>query len=265
MRRLTLLLWGALVLMVGCAKPDTPPLPPQIPVEQPAPKPEPPEVRLEDLNALPTEVRAWVERFRPVEVGVARTFGDRTYLLVSAKRVCPEKPVIDFRPDGVQQREKELVVTASFSCVTRDEPLPSYAVGSMPATQLPVRFELQYSWLPAFHNPHGVPEVSLPPTSSGVIVEPQPGAELEASVQVRGFASRLFEGAINLRLVTDAGHEVVTAHGTAAGGMGLDWGSFAVELDTAEVPPGAYWLELGDYSMRDGTWRLMHRIRVTRR
>ena len=150
--------------------------------------------RREDPTALPEEVRAWVERFRQVPVGVAKRFDDRTYLLVTPPAICPEKVSIDFWPEDTRVEQNELIVTARFGCVSRNQETQPFALGSIPATDLPVRFHLQYWWLPAFKNPHNLEEVPLPAGSRGVLVEPASGATLGPQVRVSGFAAGLFGG-----------------------------------------------------------------------
>ncbi|MFZ5826447.1 MAG: Gmad2 immunoglobulin-like domain-containing protein [Bacillota bacterium] len=257
------------LLLAGCAGQPASPAPsdpPPAPPEQSAPAEEPVmEYRREDAAALPEEVRAWVERFRQVPVGVAKRFGDRTYLLVSPPAVCPEQVSIDFWPDDTRVEQNEVIVTARFGCVSRNQTTQPFALGSIPATDLPVRFHLQYGWLPAFKNPHNLPEVPLPAGSRGVLVEPAAGATLGPQVRVSGFAAGLFEGTVVARLVTEAGKVVLEKPTIAAGGMGPDWGSFVLDLDLTGVASGSYLIEIGDYDMKDGAWSLMDQIPVVLR
>lgn len=256
----------------GAAAPAPAPAPPVPPETAPPAQPEtppasaPPEIRSEDLAALPAEVQAWAQRFREVPIGVARTFGDRTYLLVSHPGLCLGAASIRFWPEDTRLDQGGLVVAARFDCLPagRERETLPLAVGSIPATDQPIAFELKVSWLPAFRNAHNVPEVPLPAESRGVIVQPAAESEVGARVVVRGFAARLFEGTVVARLATPDGKVITEAPTIAAGGMGPDWGSFVVELDASQVTPGRYWLEIGDYSMESGAWQPMDRVVVVR-
>lgn len=214
-------------------------------------------VQRHELEKLPEGVRAWADLFREVNIGAARTFSGRTYLLVTftdSVQCC-----------DVVERGGRLIATATANrSGAGGQPGQYAAVASVAATDLPVDFELREWWLPHFRNPHGLPGVRLPAGRQGVLVEPKAGAALRGVVRVAGYAARLFEGTVVARLVDDVGTVLAEQATVAAGGMGPDWGSFALPLDlaAAKVKPGRAFLEIGDYSPKDGTWTLFHRIEV---
>lgn len=268
--------------LTGCARPAPPNPAPERPSDNAAATPaspgpgspavpgspvvQLPALRREELDQVPPEVRAWVDQFRHVSVGVARTFGDRTFLLVSAPDLCPQFRTVDFR-FTLRETPEGLEIPAFFSCTTRETGQP-LALASMPADQRPVSFVLEYWWLPAFKNPHNLPETALPADRRGVLVEPKAGAALapapDGTVRVAGFASGLFEGTVLARIVDQKGEVLKEAPTIAAGGMGPDWGSFEVKLDVKGIPPGSYRLQIGDYSPKDGAWDQFDQVPVTR-
>lgn len=256
------------LLLAGCSRPAPvapaePPPPPS--TEAPPAGRQALEYRYEELKAAPAEVREWVSKLSQVPVGASLNHGDRTYLLVSAPDICPEASRLSFWSVEWLPTEKLYQATAGFHCGRREDAEP-FTLVSIPLTSELIAFDLKYSFLPHLYNPHNLPLPALPAAGSGVIVEPAAGAALGDSVRVAGFASGLFEGTVIIRLVDrESGKVAAETHGQGAGGMGMSWGSFVVDLDTSGAAPGRYWLELGDYSMRDGAWQLKQRIEVEKR
>lgn len=218
------------------------------------------------LGELPREVREWAELYRDVAIGATMTHGNRTYLLVSLPSSAPGEHRLDCC--GVVRRGDRLEATASLYHVAPEHRRAGehIAVASIAATGLPVEFEVREWWLPALRNPHGLPQVALPADRKAVLVEPAEGAALGAEVRVAGYASRLFEGTVVARIVTADDVVVAEKPTTAAGGMGPDWGSFVLqwELPGADLPAGSLFVEIGDYSPKDGAWELFDRVRVRR-
>ncbi|HYF91008.1 MAG TPA: Gmad2 immunoglobulin-like domain-containing protein [Symbiobacteriaceae bacterium] len=267
----SLLTCGGL-LFVGCSTPPPAPVAPAPAPADPVPPTPPPAVdapaaaddlqyRHEELAHAPQAVQDWAGKLRNVPIGAALNHGGRTYLLVAAPEICPEAASLSFWSVKTLPENQGIQATASFHCTEKQRAQP-VALSSIPATEKPITFDLKYSLLPHLNNPHNLPLPALPAKGSGVIVQPVPGATVGNRVSISGFAANLFEGTLNLRLVDPAGKVVAETHGTSAGGMGPNWGSFVVELDASKAPPGRYWLELGDYSMQDGAWQLKQRIEV---
>lgn len=276
LRAAALLTMALLLLMAGCSRPapEAPSAPPAAPAPAPPAPPPPPAVeappsveslqfQYEELDALPPEVQAWVGKVQQVPIGASLNHQDRTYLLVAAPNICPEAASLSFWSVERLPANGVYHATASFHC-TQPQHAQPVALASIPVTDAPIAFDLKYSLLPHLYNPQAVPLPTLPARGSGVIVEPAAGAAVGARIRVAGFAAGLFEGTLNVRLVDESGKVAAETHGQGAGGMGPNWGSFVVELDASGAAPGRYWLELGDYSMRDGAWQLKQRIEVVR-
>ena len=215
--------------------------------------------RHEEFDRLPGDVQAWADVFRSSQAGVARTFGDRTYVLVAYDqagsddhRIYIENVYLAPGVDGAS----EVIVVANVAHVDDPAHAAPAAIASLDAIDVdPVqlRFDMIDRSLPRVFNDHGLPDVPLPADANVVVIEPAPGAGVPASFQIRGFARHLFEGNLVARVV-DRGGKIVLEQPTTAAACCFDWGSFELPL-AVDLPGGsAFTVELGDFDMADGAW-----------
>jgi len=97
---------AALVFISGCATPEV--------VEEPIEF-----ERITDEEAIPVEIREWVEESREKFLGQTREHEDKLYLLVT----YGEKPTGGYAVEitGVTKTENRVIVTASFTEPAEDE------------------------------------------------------------------------------------------------------------------------------------------------
>lgn len=204
------------------------------------------------LAGLPAAVRSWADLYVETTVGVSHQAGGRTYLLAAL-----EEGAVQI--DSAVVKDGQLVVTV----VERGSERVSLASVSGMSSGLPVVFQWKtppkgaaskYSLpeiLPVVVNPHKLAAAKL--TDDLAVIAPVADQTVSGTIAIKGYARHLFEATLVARLFNAQGVEVGTAN-TLAGACCFDWGSFDFELKH-NAPAGSYRLELGDYSMKDGTWQ----------
>lgn len=230
-----------------------------------------PGFRHEKFDDLPADVQAWAGVFRGSQAGVARTFGDRTYVLVAYDqagsddhRIYIENVYLAPGFDGAY----EVIVVANVAHVADPAHAAPAAVASIDAVDIDparLRFDVIDRSLPRVFNAHGLPDVALPADATVVVIEPTPGAEVASSFSVRGYARNLFEANLVARVIGGSG-EVVLEQPTTAAACCFDWGSFDLPLEVDLAAGAEFTLELGDYDMAEGAWSAWLRmpLRVAR-
>ncbi len=202
-------------------------------------------------DSLPTDLRAWADRYAETTIGVARAELDRLYLLASVEEG-------EVRITSAGAEDEQFVVSLAEEGGKRI----SIASVPLPGSEL----EPVFRWasppkgpaarytdpeiLPRLYTLDGAGQASTKLTGDAVIASAvsEPGR-----LTVNGYARHLFEANVVARLLDGQGQEVAVGFTTAAASM-WNWGEFTIVLEH-DLPPGEYRVEVGDYSMRDGAWQ----------
>lgn len=210
-----------------------------------------------EYGDLPADVRSWLDNSVIIPAGQAKTFGDRTYILLTMGRKLTggfEAKII-----GVTRRESALEVLVSLKEPGKDEMTTQvenfpYDLVAVAATSLPVEFKVQGN--PDLHvmgllNTDTVQPI-VAETEWIKVFSPAPGAEVAGTFIFSGLGCT-FEGTINYRLMGPTGKKLSESFATSCMG---DWGYFQANVP---VPPEAttggtqLTLEVFTYSAKDGS------------
>lgn len=224
--------------------------------------------RPERVEDLPAEVARWLAHYDETAAGVARTFGDRTYIAVSYVQPGEPQHRVTIREVLVSGpgSEPALMVIADLAHVSDPERVGPLSVasidavaGSLERDPARLRFRLVDDALPRVFNAHGLPDVDLPAEGNVALVRPAPGEAVPTTFRVAGYARHLFEANLVARAVATDG-KLLAEQATTAAACCFDWGSFELEITVPLPADSVFTLELGDYSMNTGTWQAWLRL-----
>ena len=202
------------------------------------------------VEAIPNEIRSWVENSRHIPAGQAFNHGDRTYFLLTSG----EKPTGGYKARivSLDVDQGELVALCRFEEPSSDQPRTEalsypYDLVTVPKLRVPVRFEAEGgAYIMKVLSP-GVEPIVAENTWIKVY-EPSPGQVATDTLRVRGLCST-FEGTVNFQLTRD---EAVLYEGFATGAMG-DWGYFDASVPISALEAGPAVLKVFTYSAKDGS------------
>jgi len=210
-----------------------------------------------EYGDLPADVRAWVDAAVSIPAGQVRTFGDRTYILLTMGRKLTGGYVAEIvsvtRREGSLETLVRLTEPKEGEMTTQVENFP-YDLVAVAATALAVEFTVEGDpehYIMRVINTDGMQPV-VAETEWIKIFAPAPGAEVAGTFVLSGVAST-FEGTVNFRVLGPTGKKLSESYATACMG---DWGYFQVNVPVpreATTGGGQLTLEVFTYSAKDGS------------